>query len=121
MAIIQGMADEDKKKQISFQRYKDSNFTFLKIKKLLRAAFFKVGKTSLFDSKYPVPSSSASPSTSGEALRQMVNLASISSPSILQGTRSNGTKLPNLNKVPSSPQMVQDGGLQTAYKNKSRS
>ena len=52
MAIIQGMADDNEKKRISFECHKDSDFTIKKVKKLIRAAFFEVGKTSLFDSKY---------------------------------------------------------------------
>lgn len=46
MAIIQGMADKSEKKQIPFACYKDSDFTLKKVKKLIRAAFFEVGKTS---------------------------------------------------------------------------
>lgn len=85
MAIIQGMADEKEKKRISFEYYKDSDFTLKKVKKLIRSAFFEVGKTSLFDSKYQpsqLPSSPAPlPSSFDEALRQMVISASISLPS----------------------------------------
>lgn len=72
MAIIQGMADDNGKKRISFECYKDSDFTLKKVKKLIRAAFFEVGKTSLFDSTHQQPLSPASqPSASDEALRQM--------------------------------------------------
>ncbi|MCJ1348186.1 hypothetical protein MMC31_006417, partial [Peltigera leucophlebia] len=117
MAIIQGMSDENEKKRISFECHKDSDFTFVKVKKLIRAAFFEVGKTSLFDSSYPTHSSSASPPTSDEALRQMVISASTSLPSILQGMRSIGTALQNLNRVPLPPQpAAQGGGVQRAYK-----
>ncbi|MCJ1346903.1 hypothetical protein MMC31_005123 [Peltigera leucophlebia] len=117
MAIIQGMSDENEKKRISFECHKDSDFTFLKVKKLIRAAFFEVGKTSLFDSTCPAPFSSASPPTSDEALRQMVISASTSLPSILQGMRSIGTALQNLNRVPVPPQpAARSGVVQRAYK-----
>lgn len=96
MAIIQGMADGNEKKQIFFECHKDSDFTFLKVKKLMRSAFFEVAKTSLFEFKYSEPLSSTSPPNSDEALRQMVILASTSLPSILQGMRSIGTAFQNL-------------------------
>lgn len=116
MAIIQGMSDENETKRISFECHKDSDFTFKKVKKLIRAAFFEVGKTSLFDSKHQQPSNPASQSSSSdEALRQMVISASTSLPSILQGMRSIGTALQNLNRVPISAQPVQ-GGAQRPYK-----
>lgn len=51
MAIIQGMEEKNEKKQIFFECYKELNFIFKKIKKLIQVAFFKVGKTSLFNSK----------------------------------------------------------------------
>ena len=35
MAIIQGIKDINKKKQISFKCYKDSDYTFKKVKKLI--------------------------------------------------------------------------------------
>ena len=117
MAIIQGMSDENEKKRISFECHKDSDFSFVKVKKLIRAAFFEVGKTSLFDSTCPAPFSSASPPTSDEALRQMVISASTSLPSILQGMRSIGTALQNLNRVPIPSQPAAQGGsVQRAYK-----
>lgn len=46
------MTDKNKKKQISFECHKDSNFIFKKVKKLIQGGFFKVKKTSSFDSKY---------------------------------------------------------------------
>ena len=117
MAVIQGMSDKNEKKRISFEYHKDSDFTFVKVKKLIRTAFFEVGKTSLFDSTYPTPSSLASPATSEEALCQMAILASTSLPSILQGIRSIGTELQNLNRVPVLPQPpAQVRGVQRAYK-----
>lgn len=115
MAIIQGMADETEKKQITFECYEDSDFTLKKVKKLIWAAFFEVGKTSLFDSKYQPPSSSMSPGISDEAFCQMVISASTSLPSILQGMRSIGTALQYLNRVPVPPQPAQ-GGAQKPYK-----
>lgn len=84
-----------------------------KAKKLILAAFFEVGKPSLFDSKYSAPSSSAS---SGEALRQLVISASTSLLSILQGMRSISTALRNPNRVAVPPQTVQGGGVQRGYK-----
>ena len=117
MAIIQGMADENEKKWISFECHKDSDFTFKKVKMLIRAAFFEVGKISLFDSKYQTPSSLASlPGNSDEALYQIVISASISPLSILQGMKSIGTALQNLNRVTISPQPAQEGGAQKQYK-----
>lgn len=52
MAIIQEMLNQNEKKQIFFEYNKDSDFTFKKVKKVIRAAFFELRKTSLFDSKY---------------------------------------------------------------------
>lgn len=51
MVIIQGMENGIKKKQIFFEWYKESDFTFKKVQKLIRATFFKVKKTGLFDPK----------------------------------------------------------------------
>lgn len=67
MAIIKGMGDKSEKKQIFFECYKNSDFTFKKVQKLIQAAFFKVGKTSLFDPKsqlHQLPSSPAPLSSS---------------------------------------------------------
>ncbi len=118
MAIIQGMADEKEEKQISFECHKDSDFTFKKVKKLIRAAFFEFGKTSLFDSKYQTPSSSESlPGKSDEVLRQMVISAFTSLPSsILQGMRSIGTVLQNLNPFIISPKPAQEERAKKLYK-----
>lgn len=96
MAITQGMTDNNEKKRISFECHKDLDFALKKVKKLTRAVFSEVGKTSLFDSKHQTPSSSASlPDNSEEALRQMVISACKSPPSILQGTRSIGNASQN--------------------------
>lgn len=64
MVIIQGMSDKNKKKRISFECHKDSDFIFKKVKKLIRAVFFEVGKTNLFDSKNQQSSNLASQSSS---------------------------------------------------------
>ena len=107
------MADENEKKRISFECHKDSDFTFKKVKKLIREAFFDVGKTSLFDSKYQTSSSSASlPGNSDEAICQIVISASTSLPFILRGIISIRIALQNLNRVPISPKPAQERGAQ---------
>lgn len=52
MAIIYNIVDKNKKKQILFKYYKNSDFTLKKVKKLIQVVFFDVGKRSLFDFKY---------------------------------------------------------------------
>lgn len=52
MAIIYNIADKNKKKQILFKYYKNSDFTLKKAKKLIQVVFFEVRKRSLFDFKY---------------------------------------------------------------------
>lgn len=52
MAIIQGIGDENEKKQISIKCYKDSDFNLKKVKKPIQAAFFEVRKTSFFNSNH---------------------------------------------------------------------
>lgn len=57
-----------------------------------------------------------SPAPSDESILQMVILASTSLQSILQGMKSIGTTLKNLNQVPVPAQRAQEKGVQRAYK-----
>lgn len=85
MATIQSMADENgRRRNFQLNVTKAQPLLLRKSRSFIQAAFFDVGKTSLlFDSKYQPPSSSTSPCTSDEALRQRAISASISLPFIL--------------------------------------
>lgn len=72
------MADENEKKRISFEFYKESD------EKLIQAAFFEGGKKGKIKYHLPVQHHRYS----SEALRQMVISVSTSLASILQGIRS---------------------------------
>lgn len=52
ITIIYNIVDKNKKKQILFKCYKNSDFILKKAKKLIQVVFFEVGKKSLFDFKY---------------------------------------------------------------------
>ena len=52
MFILKGMREGDKRKRISFECNKDSDYLFKKIKLLIKAAYSEISKLSPFDPDY---------------------------------------------------------------------
>lgn len=81
------MSDKNEKKWIFFEYYKNLDFIFVKVKKLIQAVFFKFRQINLLNSICQTPFNWTSPLILDITLYQIVILASIFLLSILQSMR----------------------------------
>ena len=92
MATLRGMRDQSKREQINFECNKGSDYSFLTVEKLAKAAYSEVGKPNPFDPDYKDARGLVLPGhgslTNDELLRQGLINTNQAFPAILQGFRS---------------------------------
>ena len=100
MATLRGIRDTFKRERISFECNKDSDYSYDQVKRLIKAAYIEIRKTSPFDPQFKLdsmrvtipgqpPMSAASQSmATEEMLKQALYNTSAAFPALLQGLRS---------------------------------
>ena len=114
MATLRGMRDQPKREQINFECNKESDYSYLTIEKLVKAAYSEVGKPNPFDPDYKDARGLVLPGhgsqTNDDLIRQVLINTNQAFPAILQGFRSlnlaanNGITI----RLPTAPQPVGD-------------
>ena len=92
IATLRGIKDQFKREQINFEYNKGSNYLYLTIKRLIKAAYSEVGKPNPFNPDYKDAKGLVLPGhasqTNDELLRQVLINTNQAFPAILQGFRS---------------------------------
>lgn len=97
MATLKGMTNNAKKERVSFECNKDSDYSFGTVKKLIKAAYSEVGKTSPFDTDFKksmnVSLGESLSTTTDDLLKQVLINTTNAFPALLQGMRSLNTAI----------------------------
>ncbi|KAL8804258.1 MAG: hypothetical protein Q9200_005898 [Gallowayella weberi] len=90
MATLKGMRDSFKRERVSFECNKDDDYSFTKVKRLIKAAYIEIGKISPFDLAYrdSMGINLSSSYTGDVLLKHALINTTAAFPAILQGIKS---------------------------------